>query len=349
MIVSKNIPIILFSIIICGHALAVEPRTKPAVKVEGEAENVAQAEKVSEPKPSFFPPMTTLTQGELKPLLEKWDKAIESDRMEEKRRMLSLVSHDVSEKNMRFRGSLVLRYDNSEIIDRIVGLYLKECARRVDDDKREGNPWYDGDGEYMIYLMTMAESTFDPRIYETEMMHIGVTGELRLLYLATVNPEKTLKYLFESKRGYRVGTKKGHPDYFYHGRTAWGISVDRAYTLLSLMCVQSPTILNRHRDRVLSFVKEHVKHFTSPRTVSYKTEPVYPKMNDYDVRNGALDILELLGAVEDVELVEEIVRGAPQLEPKKLKGGPRDRREQIQHKGERVIGLIRRRQKTQDR
>ena len=141
MIVSKNIPIILFSIIICGHALAVEPRTKPAVKVEGEAENVAQAEKVSEPKPSFFPPMTTLTQGELKPLLEKWDKAIESDRMEEKRRMLSLVSHDVSEKNMRFRGSLVLRYDNSEIIDRIVGLYLKECARRVDDDKREGNRW----------------------------------------------------------------------------------------------------------------------------------------------------------------------------------------------------------------
>ncbi len=36
MIVLKNIPIILFSIIICSHALAVEPRTKPAVQVEGE-------------------------------------------------------------------------------------------------------------------------------------------------------------------------------------------------------------------------------------------------------------------------------------------------------------------------
>ena len=36
MIVLKNIPIILFSLIICSHALAVEPRTKPAVQVEGE-------------------------------------------------------------------------------------------------------------------------------------------------------------------------------------------------------------------------------------------------------------------------------------------------------------------------
>ena len=36
MIVWKNIPIILFSIIICSHALAIEPRTKSAVQVEGE-------------------------------------------------------------------------------------------------------------------------------------------------------------------------------------------------------------------------------------------------------------------------------------------------------------------------
>ena len=34
MIVLKNIHIILFSIIICSHALAVEPRTKLAVQVE---------------------------------------------------------------------------------------------------------------------------------------------------------------------------------------------------------------------------------------------------------------------------------------------------------------------------
>ncbi|MHC4756510.1 MAG: SecDF P1 head subdomain-containing protein, partial [Planctomycetota bacterium] len=41
MIVLKNIAIILFSIIICSHALTVEPRTKPAVQVEGEGEENA--------------------------------------------------------------------------------------------------------------------------------------------------------------------------------------------------------------------------------------------------------------------------------------------------------------------
>ena len=41
MIVLKNIPFILFSIIICSHALAVEPRTKPDVQFEGEGEENA--------------------------------------------------------------------------------------------------------------------------------------------------------------------------------------------------------------------------------------------------------------------------------------------------------------------
>jgi hypothetical protein len=40
MIVLKNIPIILFSIIICSHALAVEPGTKSDVPVEGESPDV---------------------------------------------------------------------------------------------------------------------------------------------------------------------------------------------------------------------------------------------------------------------------------------------------------------------
>ncbi len=35
MTVLKSIPIILFSITICSHALAVEPRTKSDVQVEG--------------------------------------------------------------------------------------------------------------------------------------------------------------------------------------------------------------------------------------------------------------------------------------------------------------------------
>ena len=294
----------------------------------------------------FFPSMTALSQDELKPLLEEWDKAIESDRLQEKGKAIMKVANYVPE-NMRFRGSYVLRYSNPEIKDRIIDLYLRECAKANQpppDVRSETNPWHGGEGgaEYMIFLMTMAESTFDPRIYETKLVLLGVSGDLRILYLATVNPERTLNLLLESKRGQRIG-KRGHQDFFYHGETAWGMSVDDAYSLLSLMSIQSPKVLRDNRDRVLAFVATHLKHYASPRSVCYRPEPVYLKGLDYDVRNGALDVLGLLGTSEDIKTVEDIIRDAPQIDPKRLNGGPRDRREQIQQKGIRVIEQIRQR------
>jgi len=304
-----------------------------------------QSEKPTSPVAAFFPSMTMLAQEELKPLLEKWDKAVETDKLQEKSKVLMLVARCVPE-NMRFRGSYVLRYSNPEIKDRIIDLYLRECAKANQpspvDGKSETNPWHGGEGEYMIFLMTMAESTFDPRIYETKLVLLGVSGDLRILYLATVNPERTLNLLLESKRGHRI-SKTGHPDYFYYGDIAWGMSVDDAYSLLSLMSIQSPKVLRDDRDRVLAFVATHLKHYASPRSVCYRPEPVYLKWLDYDVRNGALDVLGLLGTSEDIKTVEDIIRDAPQIEPKRLNGGPRDRREQIQQKGIRVIEQIRQR------
>lgn len=304
--------------------------------------NVDQAEQVPAPESNFLPPMKTMSQEELKPLLEKWDKAIESEIVEEKHKVLCQAARNIYEKNFRFRGSDVLGYDNPEIIDRVVTLYLAECAKPMDMEPSPTNHWYYGEGEYQTMFMTMAESTFDPRIFETVLNPPEYYGELRILYLATVNPERTLNFLLESKRGQRVG-KQGHPDYFYHGKVSWGMSVDQAYTLLSLLCVQAPQVLISNRDRVMSFVKTHIEHFASPRIVSYKSEPVYLKINDYDVRNGALDILKLLGMAEDVKVVEDIIRDAPQMDPKRLNGGPRDRREQLQQKGIRVIDQIRQR------
>ena len=307
---------------------------------------VVQTEKVLAPVTPFFPPMTTLSQQELKPLLEKWDKAIETDLVREKGKILAAVQLYVP-KNMRFRGSRVLCYSNPELRERVIALYLKECAKYKalpPDVYSVTNPWNAGEfgARYMIFLMTIAESTFDPRIYETELNWLGIEGDMRLLYLATVNPERTLNLLLESKRGYRIG-KKGHPDYFYHGEIAWGMSVDRAYSLLSLMCIQSPEVLRTHKDRVLAFVAAHVKHFASTRQVSYKPDPVYLKWQDYDVRNGALDVVGYLGTSENVKMVEDIIRDAPQIDPKQLNGGPRERREQIQQKGLRIIEEIRQR------
>ncbi len=307
--------------------------------------SVAQAEQVTASEPNFLPPMKTLSQEELKPLLEKLDKAIESKLIEEKYKVLLEIAHYIIEKNFRFSGCYVLAYNNPEIIDRVVTLYLTECAKPMDMELSPTNPWYyakDGEGLYEELFMSFAESTFDPRIYETVLSPPKYFGGLRLLYLATVNPEKTLNFLLESKRGQRVG-KQGHPDYFYHGEVSWGMSVSQAYTLLSLMCVQASQVLISNRDRVMSFVKTHIKHFASPRIVSYKPEPVYLKLKDYNVRNGALDVLKLIGKEEDIELIEEIIKDAPVLDSKQLKGGPRDRREQLQQKGIRVIEQIRER------
>lgn len=251
----------------------------------------------------------------------------------------------------RFRGSCVLRYNNPEIKDRLVALYLKECDKAnqpASDASRNTNPWFAEEPDYMISLMTMAESTFDPRIYETERNgNLGVSGDMRLLYLATVNPETTLEYLFESKCGYRIGTQKGHPDYFYHGETVWDMSVNDAYTLLSLMSIQSPGVLMENRDRVLAFIRTHLKHYETPRQVPYTPEPVYLKWQDYDVKNGAIDVLRHLGSSEAIMTIDEIIHNAPELDPKQLKGGPQGRYEQIRTKGLRVIHEIRQRTEEQ--
>ena len=313
--------------------------------------SVAQAEQVtaSEPnEPNFLPPMKTLSQEELKPLLEKLDKAIESKLIEEKYKMLLQIAHYISEEeNTRFRGCYVLAYNNPEIKERVLDLYLQECSKPLDAVLDPTNPWYytkDGEGLYEELFMSLAESTFDPRIYETVLSPPEYFGGLRLLYLATVNPEKTLNILFESTLGVRMGKPINPPDSFYHDKMTMGLSVNDAFTaLLSLMCVQAPQVLIGNRDRVMSFVKTHIKHFASPRIVSYKSEPVYLKLKDYNVRNGALDVLKLIGKEEDIELIEEIIKDAPVLDSKQLKGGPRDRREQIQQKGIRVIEQIRQR------
>jgi hypothetical protein len=305
-------------------------------------------EDVSTTAHPFFPEMETLSQEELQPLLEKWDNALEIEDFLERHRALPTV-YGFAPRGMRFAGAAFLLYDNPEVKDRIINLYLQEYAKADEPDherRTKTNPWYGGEAgaEYVSHLTTAAESTFDPRIYETELTGKAFGGRLRTLYLATVNPEQILTYLFESRLGEWIGgPRPGHRDLFYNGSVAWGMSVDRAYTLLSLMTIQSPDVLRKHRGQVLEFVMTHIDHFREPRSVSYKDELVYMRHYDYEVRDGALDVLQLLGTAENVELVEEIIRDVPQMGPERLSEDPRDRRDRLLEKGARVIEQIRQR------
>jgi len=309
----------------------------------GLGNGVLQAEDVTGSAPPLLPVTKTLSEQELQPLLEKWDKVINSDLyLSEKYNALPLISQEVP-RNMRFHGATVLRYDNPEIKERIVDLYLNLADHAKDAEP--GVAWYGpGEGEFLDNIATRAESTFDPRIYDKILSFRGPMGQLGTLYLATVNAEQTLNYLLESKRGERLGgPRPGHRDYFYHGAHAWGMSVDGAYTLLSLMTIQSPDVLHKHRERVLVFIETHLKHYASAREVDYRTEPVYLRGHDYKVRDGALDVLQLLGTAENAELVEEIIRDVPAMGAERLSEDPRDRRDRLLEKGARVIEQIRHR------
>ena len=309
------------------------------------------------PTTPWRPPTSVLSPEELAPLLQEWDRAIESDKFYDKAGVVAKVTGMIP-RGKRFGGDYYLRYSNPEIIDRVIALYLKDSTRHaagqpisINANEIFKHPESEGGAEYMFALTAIAKSTFDPRIYETVLLfNSGFTGDFEDLYLATVNPKRTLDLLFESKRGPhgRItqganAGKPGHPDRFYHDEIG-GISVDGAYTLLSLMGIQSPAALRAERARALSFVGKHVKHFAAPRKVSYRPEPVYFRGQDYRVRSAALDTVGFLGTATEVKLVEEIIRDAREVDLEQLRSFRRlDRYEQIREKGLRIIEQIRQR------
>ena len=295
---------------------------------------------------SFIPEMETLPAEDLKVLLEEWDVAFKSD---EFRKIELWKIYLKVDDDMYSSGEFVLRYNNPEIVDRVVELYLRECGKSdapFPGSDSATNPWHAGEGgaEYVTALSSIAQSTFDPRIFSAVFDDIGGYGGLRRLYLATVDPKDTLRYLLESNRGEWIGgPRPGHRDYFYHGSHAWGMSVDGAFELMSLMATQSPDVLHKHRAQVLEFVKTHIDNFRNPRPVSYKDELVYMRHHDYWVRDGALDILELLGTPQDVELANAIMRDLPEMGSIRLGDNPTDRRDLIRAKGIRILKKIRQR------
>jgi hypothetical protein len=314
------------------------------------AANIAQA---AAPVPTipWTPPTHVLSPEELAPLLQEWDEAIAGDKFRDKDDVLGKVKGRIP-KGMHYAGRYFLYYSNPEIRDRVIALYLKEGAREeagqpISADANEvfRHPESEGGAEYLIFLSTLAESTFDPRIYEAVLLGLGLTGDFRELYLATVNAERTLDLLSEAKpgpegrilRGKNTG-KEGHPEYFYHNEFDIMLTVVGAYDILSLMVAQSPEALRAKRSQVLSFIANTVKHFAKPHKLSYEPKPVYFRWYDYDVRSAALDIVGFLGTVTEMRLVEEIIRDAPKVDfENRMKIMDKG---QIREKGLRIIAQI---------
>ena len=293
------------------------------------------------------PPTESLPQDELIPQLAAWDSALVSRNFDDFEQVLGSTTAMIP-KGERFSKAFFIRYNNPEIIDRVVRYFLV-----TDDGLKIGSPIFPesyAEG-YFTYIAELAESTFDPRIYENRLVNENARiGRFWYVYLATVNPEKTLDYLFKSKTGDKSpranARKGGHPEYLYHrGEAGWASILD-AFRILSNIITQSPQVLRDDSDRVVNFIAEHVKSYWKLRT-----QRDYLGGHDYYVRYDALDLLEFLGTVTEVPLIEEIIRDAPIVNLNEMRGGfgrMLSQYEQIQDKGQRVIGILRQRSPSQN-
>ena len=308
------------------------------------------------------PPTRHLPQEELDPILEVWDQAVASGILEDYEAALSCVTHvmpsDASVGTARVGGASFIPFSNPEIVDRIVDFYLAVVASKESGKSlyREIRNEYSAD--YVRHeagiaklLAENAESTFDLRVYDHILPHrVGFSGRFRTLYLASVNPRRTLNYLFETQI-----------DADYSG-TGWGEFMEHAFAILSYMTVQSPKALLAERERVFGFIAEHARFFAAGDKQYNPDSPAeylnrqrgyqhLLKFNDYYVRNDALDVVAFLGTINQVPLVETIIDDAKEWDVEYPPASPHrhlKKLEQIREKGLRMIEELRRRPPSKD-
>jgi hypothetical protein len=298
---------------------------------------------------------TELEAEPLQVLLEEWDQLVASRDFRERDKALWLVATHVKAR-LFFGAGTAIKYSNEEIKARVVELYLDECARMdaspMEGDK-ESDPSYGGEAgwEYLSDLMTVAESTFDPRLYEYEVRIMpAATGRLRESYLAVVNPDKTLHIILDAHLGYRDG-KKMNQDSLYFTKEGMSASflLDGAFRVMALMKKESPESLRKQKERVVEFVRVHALHFSAPRKEVYRDEPVRLCWHDFYCRGGAFDVLELLGDSRDLPFAEKLSQDLPDMPEKDFEESPRHylKRESLTEKARRVIPLLRSREPSE--
>ncbi|MGI6458996.1 MAG: hypothetical protein ACOX5J_02685 [Candidatus Hydrogenedentales bacterium] len=297
---------------------------------------------------------TELEAEPLQVLLGEWDRLVASRDFRERDKALWLVATHVKAR-LFFGAGTAIKYSNEEIKARVVELYLDECARMdaslMEGDKESG-PLYGGEAgaEYLWALMTVAESTFDPRLYEYEVRTMPMGGLLRRSYLAVVNPDKTLHIILNAHLGYRDGKKMNQDSlYFTKEGMSASISLDGAFQVMALMKKESPEALQEQKERVVEFVRVHALHFSAPRKEVYRDEPVRLCWHDFYCRGGAFDVLELLGDSRDLPFAKKLSQDLPDMPEKDFEESPRHylKRESLTEKARRVIPLLRSREPSE--
>jgi len=255
-----------------------------------------------------LPERETLPQPELEVLLADYDVLIRSNKIID--RCLALRP---------FTKGAYLRYDNPEIEERIVELFLSEkddYARRAEGGATSlADEGIDAPGEvyqdYIDLYEPLAYQTFSPRIYDVALTWYGGGGGLRSVYLACVNPEATLRLLLETHRRQCETLSQGaswldHPS----GLACFG-SIEDGLQTLALLCELSPGVVDAERARAVDFVRQHATFYREPIRPRQGREPRRVPVLDLRARDRALRVLELIGGPEEIPLIEDIMRDPP--------------------------------------
>ena len=176
-----------------------------------------------------------------------------------------------------------------------------------------------------------------------------------------MNPERTLDVFLEATRGDKAPWanegRGGNSEYFYRPEDRPGhklmFNVRSVFTVLAYMVMESPYALRDERKRVLAFIAENALRYREGVMDKFYGVPIYLSGHDYFTRYDALDVVQLIGTVTDVPVVEKLIADGLQFDLEKIQYrfagfGRRLRKyEQIQDKGRRIIEELRRRSPSQ--
>ena len=279
---------------------------------------VAQADSQEEDYPS----REMLAENQLEEFLNSWDAALATNDLGAILEVLDEVSYRVPE-GYGLAGLPMLHYDNPEIEERVISLYMAErenldlldrgatmadigieVPEFIDEDNH-----FDEYGDYLETLARTAELTFSPEIYD-QVLRTPLTGSVRRLYLATVNPERTLELLLQATSEKDMNAKTFPTVLELPG--SFRMTIESALKLLTALCDRSPEAVAAEQDRVLGFVHRYSLQYAEPVEVSYRSEPRYLSALDYRLRNLALQTLDLLAETADIyNVVDDVMRDAP--------------------------------------
>lgn len=172
-------------------------------------------------------------------------------------------------------------------------------------------PWRnegEAEAEFQELLASIAESTFDPRIYE-EVWNFPVWSPLHIAYLATVRPAETIERFAHVQAGFELNGETYAPDTIFLQHNGAAFSVHDAFDLLAHLAQQHPAHAGEQSEVFREFVETYALHYAP------KKDSRYRERLDYLVRYRALEILAEIGRTADISLIKRLSENPPERRP----------------------------------